>query len=270
MDDLRAMIEKLLNHGFSYKRILALASSNGHEIGISDDALGKFYRKKTKLLEGEHADALYRFFRTSPAAIALLSPNTNSGAHYFRLLAELAGGYGSSAQRSLTGTHWLYHASFLYPDQYVVRALSVTPIGDVAGAPVEFIDYMADRRDAQHPAVYESSGALVYTNARAQFISHNADNGLGVRLMICEEVFPVRVGVTDAIIARMFGLGNDAKPYHRYALLVRSKQSFAKMKAETGVFTWPELAPAHKAAFDLLKKKRQRFDDAVPDPLAPT
>jgi hypothetical protein len=249
-DQLRAGLEKAFRL-MSLKRLLNAAKASGCGLDITPSALAQFYRGDTRSLAPEHREALEEFLFRSAIGRALLNPLPTGGPAYDRFVRALATGKSTQpAHVDITGLYLVYHGSYLKEKHYVIRAMKIECVDD---ATITFMDYLHDDETIED-AVYEAPGVVVFSKGTARLIAFGEDNAVGFRLIVADQIRTR----AERIIGQMTGMDKRSRYFSRAVYLVKqdaetgSQERLDGLKAETGIYLFDELGPAHRAAFEYL------------------
>jgi hypothetical protein len=221
---------------------------------LGERALRDFLNGKAKTLAKTNYDVLAAWL-ASPLGHALQKPDSDKATAFGHLMRVLATGVGTlPPDLQVAGRYYMYHGSYLLPDRYVVRRLTIEEGRDNVLA-VE--DLVRDTVTVANTA-RRTRGVMLFVEGRPQILLYGNENKQGLSLVIGHDI-----SVEDGALSGAFGsfmvMNANRQVAYRHYLLVREDAVPAEdMIGEMGIFTATELRQAgraqHGQAFDRLKK----------------
>jgi hypothetical protein len=253
----------------SVKTILDVAKKAGRGKPFSGRSLGAFIRGETKSISKENYDRLAAGWLHTPLTRALRNLNVRGELPVFdQLTGILAKG---NAQRpsglAVSGSYFMYHGSYLWPDSYVIRVITIDAKDDQV---LTVTDTIRDERTPAEARSRVATGVMIFVEERPQILLWGKENKRGLSLIIGSETDDGHGKSLDQMSGSLIVMPQRGQAASRYFVMIREPEGVPReMIAQSGIFTAADLSePArakHHRAFVLLN--RFASADAGVDPI---
>lgn len=266
----------------SPEKMINLAADHAKipETFMSANALRDFLRSKSRELEDSNYRLLAEFWLASTKGRALRRIDSEKATPFEALVRKLEDSAGPLSDGfQAIGEYYLYHGSYLLPNHYVIRQLTIE-LGEDQVLSVE--DIVRDSKTAAD-APRRATGIMTFVDGRPQILLYANENKQGLSLLIFHDIV---WGEQQRDLKRGYGalmvMNQHRQVAFRPCLLVREEGEDASarsrkaleslrhdMVAETGIFTASELKDPrrrrHAQEFHTLRKLMETA--AFPDPM---
>lgn len=262
IEELREAV-RLAAAPLSYVVICWMCRNAGLALDIEPDSLSRFGDGRVKSINALDAMRLRTFLFDTETGRLIRRSGNGPVSVFDELVISLSQGARSRAARTITGSFFTLHGSYMRPGHFVVRA---TLIAEKSDGLLCVEDYLRETDALTDDPIHRAYGIVTFDAAKPTFLLRRNDNSLGSNLIVADRVSPATRRI-DRIIGTKLGMTSEHRHFSRAVLIARTPTPMTArdMFARTGIFTFDALEPEMK---ELVMRLRRNLPSQVfSDPL---
>lgn len=152
------------------------------------------------------------------------------------------------------GVYLAYHASYVLPDRYVVRAFEFVPTEDGIGVR----DFLTEEMTAETPQELRGAGAVAVHDNRPVILLRRTDNAIGFKAI---QITQVQSGGNAWMAGQMSGINRKNEAFSRTVVFRRFRGTIEEAKRHTGIF--PRAQASSDDGLSVVLKAAKSFEHTV-------